>query len=87
MTRVEALSALQRKAQAMTPEQRNELARRMMDEAAPGDAFERLARAGWKPKSAMLGDGLPPCGESCGICNPDEETRARVRREHLRRKR
>ena len=85
MTRTDALKALQGKAKTMTPAERDALAQRMMDEGAPGDAFERLYRAGWRPTSAQQGDGLDPCGPSCGICHPDEEIRMRAYRQRKRR--
>jgi hypothetical protein len=57
MTR-EELELLEAQARRMTPAERDELVAKLREAGAPGDAFERMHRAGWRPLSQRAGDGI-----------------------------
>ena len=57
MTR-EELELLEASARAMTVAERDELVAKLREAGAPGDAFERMHRAGWRPLSQRQGDGI-----------------------------
>ena len=57
MTR-EELELLEAQARRMTPAERDELVAQLRLAGAPGDAFERMHRAGWRPMSQRAGDGI-----------------------------
>lgn len=55
-------------------------ARRLVDAAAPAEAFNPLWREGWRPASMREGNGLDPCPSDCGVCYPAAPKARRSRR-------